>query len=148
MWNSVEGEWKILPAISVNKGCCGHQAITLQQLWQWALRELRTETECLPSNHRLRSHPLTVTLRRLRMRKKNKILAPDGWCTYQRNDFSELRLLHLFIHRRVLNSLTWDPWFSLLNSNFLMFWVPGLCCKNSYISWLPTLPLQGRLSEL
>ena len=26
--------------------------------------------------------------------------------------------------------------FSLINSNLLLFWPPGFCCKNSYISWL------------
>ena len=28
---------------------------------------------------------------------------------------------NLPIHRKVLNSLTWDIWFSLINSNLLMF---------------------------
>ena len=37
-----------------------------------------------------------------------------------------------------LNSLTWDVWFSLISSNLLMFWLPGLFClfvlqKNAYI---------------
>ena len=39
------------------------------------------------------------------------------------------RLLHLLIGRKLLNSLTWDVWFSLINSNLLMFWLPGFCCK-------------------
>ena len=30
---------------------------------------------------------------------------------YQRNDFKEPRLLHLPIHSKVLNLLTWDTWF-------------------------------------
>ena len=30
----------------------------------------------------------------------------------------------------------WDIWFSLVNSNLLMFQLPSLCWKNSYISWL------------
>ena len=34
-----------------------------------------------------------------------------------------------YIHRKVLNLLTWDVWFSLINSNLSMFWLPGLCCK-------------------
>ena len=40
----------------------------------------------------------------------------------------------LHIHRKVLNSLTWHIWFSLINSNLLKFWLLGLCCKNSCIS--------------
>ena len=43
---------------------------------------------------------------------------------------------HLPIHRKMLNSLTWDIWFSWINCNLLMFLLPGLCCKNSCISWL------------
>ena len=38
----------------------------------------------------------------------------------QRNDFREPRFLHLPIHRKALNSLTWHIWFSLVNSNPLM----------------------------
>ena len=49
---------------------------------------------------------------------KHRILAPDSWGTYLRNDFSEPRLLHLPIHRKVLNSLPWDVWFSLI----IIFW--------------------------
>ena len=75
------------------------------------------------------------TLRRLRM-GKHRILAPDIWGAHQRNDFSEPSLLHLPIHRKTLNSWTWDVWFSLINSNLLKFQVPGLCCKDSYMPWL------------
>ena len=35
---------KILPAISVNKGCCSHQQLQLHP-WGWALRKLRKETK-------------------------------------------------------------------------------------------------------
>ena len=34
---------------------------------------------------------------------------------YERSDFSEPRLLHLLIHRKALNALTWDIWFPLIN---------------------------------
>ena len=67
---------------------------------------------------------------------KLRIVAPDGWDAYQRNDFSEPRLLHLPTHTIALNSLTSDTRFSLINSNLLKSWLPGLCCKNSPISWL------------
>ena len=94
-------KWKMLPAISVNKGCCSHQAITIQPPGRWALRELRMETGCPPSSHQPLQHSRTqrCTLRRLRMRKY-RILAPDSWGAYQRNDFSEPRLLHLPIQNR------------------------------------------------
>ena len=41
------------------------------------------------------------------------------------------------IRREALNSLTWDTWFSLINSNLLMVWLGGICCLNSYVSGLP-----------
>ena len=78
--------------------------------------------------------------------KKHRIQVPGGWDAYQRSDSSEPRLLHLLLYGRVLNSLTWDIWFSLINSNLLMFQLPGLCCKNSYISWLPSC-LFGAVSK-
>ena len=52
--------------------------------------------------------------------EKHRILAPDSWDAYERNDFSDPRLLHLTIHRKALNSLTWDIWFSLINHNLLI----------------------------
>ena len=39
---------------------------------------------------------------------KHRVLAPDWGGTCQRNDFSELRFLHLLIFRKMLNFLTWD----------------------------------------
>ena len=47
-------------------------------------------------------------------------------------NFSEPRGLHLPRHRKVLNSLTWDIWFSLINNN--------LCCSD-YLSPLLQTPL-------
>ena len=96
---------------------------------------------CLPPSSNLqllpgRTPPL-VHLKKFRMRK-HRMLAPDSWGTYQWNDFKETRLLHLHIHRKALSTLTWDVWFSLINSKLLMFQLPGLCCKNSSVSWLLT----------
>ena len=48
---------------------------------------------------------------------KCRILAPTSWDEYERNDSSESRLIHLPIHRKVLNYLTWDIWFSLVHIN-------------------------------
>ena len=50
---------------------------------------------------------------------------------YERNDFHEPRLLHLPVHRKELNSLTWNVWFPLINSNILMFRLPAFCFKTS-----------------
>ena len=126
----------MLPAISGNRGCCRHQAITLQPPWV-------VSPEGTQDGNRMPAIKQSVTAATpkhapwggLRMRK-HRILAPESWGAYQRNDFSEPRLLHLPIHRKALNSLTWDVWFSLINSNLLMFWPLGLCCKNSHIPWL------------
>ena len=41
---------------------------------------------------------------------------------------------HLHIHRKVLNSLTWHIWFSLINNNLLMFRLPALVAKLLYVS--------------
>ena len=111
---------KILLAISVNKGRCSHQAITLQPPGWWILREPRI--------------------------RKHRMLAPDSWGAYQRNDFREPRILHLPTHREALNSLTWDIWSSFINSKPLIFWVPGLLLQNSYISYLPLCPF-GAISQ-
>ena len=53
--------------------------------------------------------------------------AQVSWGACQRNDFSEPRLLHLPIHRKALNSLTWDIGFSLINNNLVVkAWIyPG-----------------------
>ena len=82
---------------------------------------------------------------------ENKTLAPDRWGVYQRNDFSEPRLLHLPIHRKVLSSLTRDIWFSLVNNTLLRFRLPALCCKTSiYLAPLTSLEQfsQGLLEML
>ena len=36
-------------------------------------------------------------------------------------------------HRKALSSLIADVWFSLSNSNLLMFQLPGFCCKSCYM---------------
>ena len=100
----------------------------------WALRELRIEkdTHLLEVNCCNHTHSAaTVHPEEIRMRKR-RILAPGSWGAYQRIDFSEPRLLNLPIHRKALNSLTWDVWFSLINSNPIKM----LKKKNSYISQL------------
>ena len=52
-------------------------------------------------------------------RRKRRILASGHWGgAYQRSDFNWPRLLHLPTQRKVLNSLSWDFWFSLI----VIFW--------------------------
>ena len=94
----------IFPALSVNKGCQSHQQ--LQSTWMVMVN--------------------WWTLRKLRMWKHRK-LVPDSSGAYKRNNFSKLRLLHFLIHRKALNSLNWDIWFSLINNNLVGLSI--LCCK-------------------
>ena len=110
---------KMLPAISVNNGCCSLQATTTSPEGTQDGDKQWRQTGCrLPSPQPLQSRQL-CTLRGLRM-EKSRTQAPENWGACQRNDFSEPRLLHLHIHRKVLKSLTWAIWFSLMNSNLLM----------------------------
>jgi len=37
--------------------------------------------------------------------------------------------LHLLIHRYALNPVIWDAWFSLINSNLLVYHLPGFAAK-------------------
>ena len=76
------------------------------------------------------SHSLRWALRNSGC-EKCRILTPDSWDAYERNDFSEPRLSHLSLPRKSLNSLTWDIWFSLINNNCLMFKLPAPYCKAS-----------------
>ena len=88
------------PAVSVNKGCQNHQ-----QLNWWTLRTLREEK----NTFHLAAIPCSLrwTLRKLKM-WKCRILVPDICGAYQRNSFSEFRLLHLPIHSAVSHSVMSD----------------------------------------
>ena len=113
----------------ISKQGCQSSVIAVLQWEPLNLKEIRKKNICHLSTIRL--HPLpTVSPEELRM-WKHRILAPGSWDAYQRNDFSELRLLHLLVHRKALNFLTWDILFSSINSQFLMFWLPALCCNTS-----------------
>ena len=71
---------------------------------------------------------------------KHRILAPDNWHVYQRNDFSEFRPLHLPIYGKALYSLAWDIWFSFINVNLLMFQLPGLLLQKKKKEKPPIYP--------
>ena len=94
----------------------------------WARRTPGKNNTCYLVAIRLQSLP-TMSTKEMMGCKKHRILAPDSWDAYERNDFSSPRLSHLHIHRKALNSSTWDIWFSLTNNNHLMFRLPALCCK-------------------
>ena len=79
---------------------------------------------------------------------KHRTPAPESRGADHGNDFSEPRLLHLPIHKKVLNSLIWDIWFSLINNNLLKFGLPVLCCKSSIKSGFPPCLLGAVLSGL
>lgn len=95
------------------------------------------------------NHPRWCTLMKLRMRK-HWILAPDSLSAYERNNFSEPRILYPPIHRRALESLTWDIQFALINNNLLICLLPGLFYflqKILYILTPSTLSLWSSPSE-
>ena len=52
--------------------------------------------------------------------EKSRILAPDSEGAHQRYDFEATPLL-LPLHRKALNSLAQDAWFSLISSIILKF---------------------------
>ena len=68
-------------------------------------RKLRKENTC---------HPVVIRLHPLPMVNLEETLentgsqAPDSWITHQGNNFNEPRRLHLPIHRKVQNFLTWE----------------------------------------
>ena len=74
------------------------------------------------------------------------MLAQDSWDVCERNDYRKPRLLHLPIHRKALNSLNWDIWFSLINSNLSVFKLPAPCCKLLY-KWTPPPASLEQLSQ-
>ena len=124
-----------------------HQPLQPSNMSSYALKALEGE-EYL----RFGSHQVVATsygeLKGAQDMKKHRILAPDSWGACERNGFSEPRLVHLPIHRHVLNSLAWDVWFSLSHKNTLMFRLPALCCKLLYNLIPPLCPLRAVLLGL
>ena len=100
------------------QGCHHYQRLQPSNVSWWALRELKKENTCCLTATRLQPLSMVSPEERKFRIWKHRILTPDSWGSYERNDFSEPRLLHPSIHRKVLiNSLTWDIWFSLSNNN-------------------------------
>ena len=122
---------EILPAILVNNRCGSHQAIIFQRCQQWALGGLGMETWCPPSNQTLQPLP-DVPLGKPQMRN-HRTLAPESWEVHMEAMISASPDVSIFSYR---DSPTWDVWFSLINSNLFIFWLPGLCCKNPCAPWI------------
>ena len=108
-------EW-VPPALSTNK-MLWLLAVAATLDWE-ALRELRKETRnaCHLAATRL-SNSLRVQLEETQDEKMQDT-DPESYGARQRIDFSEPKLSHLPIHRKELNPLPWDIWFSFINDNF------------------------------
>ena len=118
---------KMLPDLSVNKECCSHQAFTLQPLK--VSPEGTGDGNGMPAiKQSPRSHPHPQPQPPAPEETQEEKAQDNGsisWGAYPRNGFNESRLLHLPRHRKTLNSLTWDIWFSLTvifwTSDYLVF---------------------------
>ena len=73
------------------------------------------------------SHPQLCTLRGLGV-EKSRILARLLRCV-SKEWFQGARSVHLPIYGKGQNSLSWDIWFSLINSNLLIFRLSGFVAK-------------------
>ena len=127
-------EWRMLPAMVLSRGCFSHPATRITVV---SPEGTRGETGCSPSTISCCSPlpPAAGPLRRPGVRMagfwpqtaevqiKGMVLVSPDSCTY------------LPIHGKVLNSLTWDVWLSLIGSHLLLFCAADLCCRNSWISW-------------
>ena len=112
----------MLLAISVNKACCSHQHhITLQPAQQWAQRESRWAKALQPPQQRI---PRPLRLRNHRILAQVAKAHTKEW-------FQSAQNLHLPIHRKAPNSLTWHLWFSLINNDLWMFWLFDFLRQNS-----------------
>ena len=139
--------WANISCHISKQGCHSHQWLLPSNVSWWALRELRKEKNTCHLAV-IRPQPLLMMSpeeRKLRKWKHRKP-APYSQGAYQRNDFSEPRLLHLLIFRKALNSLTWGIWFSLICKK--SFW--HLYClsllQSLHVTWLlPLLPWNSSL---
>ena len=80
-------------------------------------------------HHQLKGHECEQTLRdseRLAWRAAvHRVSELDMNVQLNNNN----RLMHLPIHRKALNSLTWAVWFSLIHRILLMFRLPPFRCQ-------------------
>ena len=123
-------KWSISCCIN-KQGCHNHQGVRPSKREFLSVKGAQKE-KCLLSDSNRATASSYRALRPWEMWKKHRTLAPDSWKALERNDFREPRFSHLPVHRKALNSLTWDIWFSLINNNLLKFRLPVPCCQFLY----------------
>ena len=97
--------------------------------WWWALRELGIETEWPAAA----ATPTSASQGASGMRK-HRILASDSWGAYIKGSISISPDFASSHNRKAQNSLTWDIYFSVINSDLLMVLLPwSLLPKLLYI---------------
>ena len=102
---------ELFPAISVNKDAIVISDSSPPNVNFWALRAPGIEDNtCHLAATRLQPLPM-VNTEELTVWKKYEILAPGSWDAYERNDYSEPRLLHLPIQRNSAaeTPILWPP---------------------------------------
>ena len=117
MWNGV------FPAISINKDVTAIGDSDIPNVNFWAQKALRSG----------------VGVGVGWVKKWQWQPSAPGWDAQERNNFREPRVLRLPTHRKGLNSLTSDIWFSLINNNLLMLRLSGPIA-NFCITWLTPFP--------
>ena len=127
------GKWNISCPISKQR-CHSRQQLRSSNVSGWALRALRKERNTCDWTA-VRLQPLPVVNLKGAQDVKNtrswpQIAEMHVRCS-RKERFLWAQILHLPIHRKALNSSTWDTWCSLTNNNLLMFRLPVLCCKTS-----------------
>lgn len=141
-------DWKKKATCCISRQrCFSHQAIALQPPQQKALRELRTETGSPPSSSQPPAATPDGSPGETQDEKARDVSPGELRCRSKEGDgFSKSGPSHLPVHPKVLNSLTWDTWFSLT----LIFWCSNylVLLQKFYISWPLILPLWNSLSEL
>ena len=78
--------------------------------------------------------------------ERHKKLLPELRCTWK-EWFKWAQTLVSSIYRKVLNSLTWDSWFSLISNNFWIFRLTYLLLQNLCITWFLPSPPWKQLSQ-
>ena len=107
-------EWSI--SCHINKDATAFSDSGPSSVNSWALRPLEKRNTCTILQPQGCSHSLCWAFKNSGC-EICRILAPDSLEAYERNDISEPILLNLSIHRKVLNSFTWNICFSLIKNN-------------------------------
>ena len=103
-------KWTVSCCVS-KKGYHSHQQLLTSSVSRWALRNSGRRISALWQPSDCRHSKVSPEERKVTMWKQDA--GPHRGGAYERSDFSEPGLGHLPIHRRALNCLTQDIWFSL-----------------------------------